>query len=68
MSLKAFHLFFIAVSTLMMAVVAVWAAQQYFALGGGTHLFLALVGGAGAVVLPIYGTWFLKKTKKVSLV
>ncbi len=66
MSLKAFHVVFITVSTLLCAGFAAWSAHQYLATSGTTYLALALAGFSGAVGLPVYGVWFLKKMKKVS--
>ncbi len=65
MSLKAVHIAFITVATLFSAFFGVWAL---LAGGGGMNLLLAIVGLAGAVALPIYGAWFLKKMKKVGYV
>ena len=68
MSLKAVHIFFITVSTLFLAGFGWWAVSQYMSVGGTSHLIFAILGAAGLVGLPIYGVWFLKKTKGVSLV
>ncbi len=65
MSLKAVHIAFITVATLFSACFGVWAL---LAGGGGVNLALGIVGLAGAVALPIYGAWFLKKMKKVGYV
>lgn len=65
MSLRAFHLFFIAVSVVLAAFFAAWASGQYrlehepvYAL---TSL-LALVAGGG---LAVYGTRFQRKTRNL---
>jgi hypothetical protein len=60
MSLKAFHIAFIALATLLALWLAVWAAGNGFPL---------LAGGAGAAAaaLVVYGIWFLRKMKGVSL-
>jgi hypothetical protein len=68
MSLKAVHIIFITVATLFLAGFGVWSVNAYAAAGGGTNLLLAISSFAGAVGLPIYGVWFLKKTKGVGLV
>lgn len=67
MSLKAFHIAFVVISTLLAIFVAVWAVGQLQA-GGGTQaaVMLALCGLA-AVGLPAYCVWFLGKTKDMSL-
>lgn len=60
MSLKAFHIAFIALATLLALWLAAWAAG---------HGFPLLAGGAGAAAagLVVYGIWFLRKMKGVSL-
>ena len=61
MSLKAFHIFFITVATLSCIGVGVLALRQDLT-------FLAILGFIGAVALVVYGVWFLKKMKDVSLI
>ena len=60
MSLKAFHIVFVSLATLLALWLAAWAA------GNGAP---ALAAGAAvaAVGLVVYGIWFLKKMKGVSL-
>lgn len=62
MSLKAFHVVFIAFATLISAAFGLWALGH----PGGGVLWLGLISLALAVALPIYGVWFLRKMKKVS--
>ena len=58
MSLRIFHICFILFSTLLCAGVAWWCfANQVGELYG--YLF-----AGAAVILPIYGAWFLKKTRR----
>jgi len=45
MGLRAFHLFFIAIATILAAFVAAWAAQQYQA----THALSYAIAAAGAL-------------------
>jgi hypothetical protein len=59
MSLKAFHIFFIALSILLSIGCAVWA----FATGVETAFGVASV--VVAVALIIYGRYFLKKSKSI---
>lgn len=68
MSLKAVHVFFITIATLTAAGFGLWLVQSYQATGTGLHLALAILSFLGAVVLPVYGSWFLKKMKTVSYV
>ena len=61
MSLKAFHIFFIAVSVLMCLGVGAWGTNEYLASDGATGLGLAVacfVLGAGLIV---YGFKVYKK-------
>jgi hypothetical protein len=63
MSLRKFHLFFIAVSVVLAAFVAAWAVQQYqtvHAAGYAATAALSLVTGAALIV---YGTAFQRKTR-----
>ena len=66
MSLKAFHIFFVLISTLLAIGFGLWAIRDY----NHNHELLSLVFGsfslAGAVVLLVYGRWFLRKLKGVS--
>jgi hypothetical protein len=66
MSLKAFHILFVAVSTLLCGGFGFWAIRTYRAQGD----LIALVAGVGSlvgmVILLVYGRWFLHKLKGVS--
>ena len=64
MSLKAFHLIFIACATLVTAGFGLWALGSG---AGGGMTALGVVSLVVAVALPVYGRWFLAKTKEVSL-
>ena len=61
MSLRAFHIFFIAVSILMCGIVATWGVSQYLNQEDRSALTLAilciLLGGA----LMVYGTRVYRK-------
>jgi hypothetical protein len=67
MSLKAFHIFFIALASLMTLGCGVWALRMYSAPEPRAW---QLWFGIGALLvscsLMIYGRSFLKKTKNVS--
>jgi hypothetical protein len=58
MSLKAFHLFFIAVSILLSIGCAAWAFVNEMTVFG---LGFALLG----IVLVVYGINFIKKSKRI---
>lgn len=66
MSLKAFHIFFVTISTILCAGFGVWAIRAF----GDRHEPGLIVAGVlslvGCVALVIYGRWFLKKLKGVS--
>lgn len=66
MSLKAFHVAFVAISTLGALAFAVWCMRYAAAGAGGGYYALAAGSVAAAVALVVYGVWFLKKTKNVS--
>ena len=61
MSLKIFHICFILLSTILAVGSAVWAFRE------GTSFVLGWVCVAFAVIMPIYGVWFLRKTRKLIL-
>ena len=63
MSLRAFHLFFIAVSVVLAAFFAAWAAGQYSA---GHEISYVIAGGlslASGLGLVVYAVMFQRKTK-----
>ena len=66
MSLKAFHIFFIAVSILLACGFGGWMLQRYTQ----DHDILTLAGGVASllagVALTFYGFRFLRKLKHVS--
>jgi hypothetical protein len=64
MSLKAFHIVFVTVSTLLFAFLVVWA----FALAAdrtATVTALGIAGAIGALVMPVYGVFFYRKVRKI---
>ncbi len=66
MSLKAFHIFFIIVSTLLAVALGVWALDQFGRSASRVHLALAVGSFVGSGVLVVYGIWFLRKLKHES--
>jgi hypothetical protein len=58
MSLKAVHLLFIVLSTLLSAGMGWWA--------WGRYPLMAYACAVVAVALAVYGVWFVKKLKDVS--
>ncbi|OLC17371.1 MAG: hypothetical protein AUG04_12820 [Deltaproteobacteria bacterium 13_1_20CM_2_69_21] len=66
MSLKAFHVFFVIVSTLCALGFGAWAIGDYLRTGNIGVLALGVLGFAAAAALVWYGLWFLRKLKNVS--
>lgn len=66
MSLRAFHIVFVTVSTLLFAFLAVWA----FGFAVDRTAAITALGGvsvAGALVMPVYGVFFYRKARKLVL-
>ena len=66
MSLKAFHVFFVIVSTLCALGFGAWAVSDYLRSGRSSILAMGVLGFAAAAALVFYGLWFLRKLKNVS--
>lgn len=67
MSLKAFHIIFVTISTLFSVFFGVWSLDQYLHVEANALNLVYMVGSLALVVgLPIYGYYFLKKLKHVS--
>lgn len=65
MSLKAFHIFFIAASILLAVGFGVWELLAYMESGGAGRFIAALLSFAAAAGLIVYGVRFLKKLKHI---
>lgn len=63
MSLKAFHIVFVTLSTILALGFGVWALRD----PTGSYGWLGMLSLVAAAILPAYGWWFLKKTKGVDL-
>ncbi len=63
MSLKVFHIGFIAVSTSLAVGFGIWAIRDYSANGEAASLVIGVGSLIGAVALVLYGLWFIKKLK-----
>ncbi len=66
MSLKAFHIVFVIISTLLCVAFGFWA---FDARSAGDDTSLLIAGSASlacSVALVVYGVWFLRKLKGVS--
>lgn len=65
MGLRAFHLFFIALSVVLAAFCAAWAANEYQVAHQVTYLLFGLTAVVTAVGLIVYGAAFQKKTRQL---
>jgi len=65
MNLRAFHLLFIGAATLLAAFLGVWCLQQHAAIDGRGTLVAAFASFAFAAGLVAYGTWFVRKTRRL---
>jgi hypothetical protein len=66
MSLRAFHIVFVTVSTLLFVFLAVWA----FAFATDRSAVITALGVAsaiGALVMPVYGVFFYRKVRNIVL-
>ena len=61
MSLKIFHIFFILLSAALCAGVSWWC------FANGVAKVYAILFAAVAALLPVYGAWFLWKTRNLIL-
>jgi hypothetical protein len=66
MGLKGFHVFFIAVATLLALMFGAWALWDFGRTGRGGTLAMAVLAFGAAAALVFYGLWFLRKLKDVS--
>ena len=66
MSLKAFHVLFVTLSTLLAVGFGLWSAERFLEAGGAAPLAWAVAGFAAAASLVTYGLWFLRKLRGVS--
>jgi len=65
MSLRAFHLFFIAISAVLPAFCAAWAVAQYRVEPSASYAVGAAVSTLSVAALAVYGTIFQRKTRKL---
>ena len=66
MSLRAFHLLFIALSVVLTAFFAAWAYGQYRSEHDLSYAVTAVASLAAGIGLVVYLTAFVKKTKRLS--
>lgn len=65
MSLRAFHLLFIALSVVLAAFCAAWSVGMYGAAHQNIYLLGATSSLAGVVGLSMYGAAFRRKTRQL---
>lgn len=65
MSLRAFHILFIALSVVMTAVVGGWGVERYLEAGSRSGLAIAATFVAGGVLLVVYGSRYFKKLREL---
>ena len=63
MSLRAFHLLFIALSVVLSAFLAAWAFGEYRAQHELVFMLTAIASLGGACGLAVYGAAFQRKTR-----
>lgn len=66
MSLKAFHIVFVVVSTLLAAGFGAWAIREFRTDGSTSTLVIGISSLLGCVALIVYGRWFLRKLSDIS--
>ena len=66
MSLRAFHLFFIAVSAVMAAFCSAWAFTQYRADHQVIYVIGSVASALSVAALAFYGAAFQRKTRNLS--
>jgi hypothetical protein len=62
-SLRSFHLLFIALSVVLAAFVGAWAVSEYQVAHGTTYLLTAVGAVLAGGVLAVYGAAFQRKTR-----
>ena len=66
LSLRSFHLFFIAASVLLAAWVGVWGIQSWQANRSGSDLTVGLLFFALGIVLLVYGLRVRRKLREIA--
>ena len=66
MSLRVFHLVFIAVCVMLTAFVAAWAISEYRAVHQSGYIIACVASAATGIVLAVYGAAFQRRTRRFS--
>jgi hypothetical protein len=67
MSLKAFHIVFIIVSTLLALGIGVWCLWVNLVVGAPIYVAGAIASFVLAIGLMMYGVWFYRKMKRLRI-
>jgi hypothetical protein len=65
MSLRGFHLLFIALSIVLAAFLAAWAVSQYWTVHEAAYLGAGVAALGAAAGLAVYGVAFQRKTRNM---
>jgi hypothetical protein len=65
MSLRVFHLLFVALSVILSAFFAAWAAGQYRLEQDFRYMAVAAVSLSAGALLAVYGAAFQRKTRRM---
>lgn len=65
MSLKAFHILFVVISTLFCVGLAVWSFRQYSLQHETQYRIMGIGSIVFAIALVVYGKYFLKKLRGI---
>ncbi|VVM06318.1 hypothetical protein [Methylacidimicrobium tartarophylax] len=68
MSLRQFHLLFVSIVTCLFLGLGAWSLKGYYSHQGGLLLWLGAGSFAAALLVVVYGAWFLRKTRRMGLV
>lgn len=68
MSLKAFHVVFIAASLLLTLGFGVWGVRHHAGTGNAASLYMGVGSFVAAAALAVYGVWFLRKLRNISFI
>jgi len=66
MSLRAFHIVFVTVSTLLFVFLAVWSLV-FAASPAGFITVLGIVSAVCALIMPVYGVYFYRKVRNIHI-
>lgn len=68
MSLKAFHIVFIIVSTLLALGTGIWCLWVNLVAGAPIYVLGAVASFVVAILLMVYGFWFYRKMKRLRII